>query len=1023
MKKLFSIVFLLGTFVFTWGQEINVKGKVSSADAGEGLPGVNVIIKGTSIGTITDMDGNYSINASSEDVLVFSFVGYLDEEIAIGTNTVIDVSLVTDILSMEEVYVVGYGTQKKSVITGAIAKIDSEDLEKSTDLRVEQAIQGKAAGVVVMNNSGQPGDNLTIRIRGVGTNGNSDPLYIVDGLPMSGAGMDYLNSSDIASIEVLKDAAASAIYGTRGANGVILITTKQGEKNKPVSVTYNGFYGVQNPWRKLNLLNSDQYIEIMNEAQSNDGRTNPLFDQAAIDEIQQNGWNTDWQEEMYYPNAPKQSHTVSFSGGSDVSTYSSSFSYFAQDGIIAKGKSNFERFNYRLNTTHKFGKLTLGSNINLANINKHGIDGNNQYGLGLVQAINMPSIVPVKYADGTWGTPSDFGIGMQEITNPVAMLEYHNTKTRVNKAIGNVTADFEIIEGLVFKSNFGGEVAYVNDNSYTPIYYIDANHLNDSLDNATASINKYIRWNWDNTLSYTKTVNQHNITGLVGMTLFREMSEGVWAKKQDLIFDDFDKAYLDNALLPDAEASGGYSDHRLGSYFGRVNYNYAEKYLVEAVLRIDGSSRFGPDNRYGYFPGGSVGWVLSRENFFPEIEAVNFAKIRGSWGQNGNESIPDFAYTTTINPNNIYFFGLSKNMINGIQPSRYPKPDLLWETSQQLNIGADLAFLSNMFTLTVDYYDKRTKDWLLQEANATYPLLIGNVGPVINAGEVKNYGFEFEFGYKQHFANSLSVSAMLTGAANRSEIIRIENANGYLDGGTGVHGQGGILRLEEGQPLGYFNLIQTNGIFQSQEEIDAYVDSTGRRIQPNARPGDLIFVDQDTSGTIDDNDRVNVGSPYPKFTAGLNITVEWKGIDLSMFWYTALGHQIYLANRRTDLRYPNFTTEVLDRWTADNPSTTHPRVTLSDPNQTYKRASDYFLKDADYLRLRNITLGYTLPRNITQKINIKRFRIYVTAENLLTFTKYTGMEVEMGGGPLDIGIDHGVYPHAKTFLAGVQVGF
>jgi TonB-linked SusC/RagA family outer membrane protein len=954
---------------------------------------------------------------------VFSFIGYLEEEIAVGANTFIDLALFRDIQSMEEVYVVGYGTQKKSVITGAIAKIDAEDLEKSTDLRVEQAIQGKAAGVVVMNNSGQPGDNLTVRIRGVGTNGNSDPLYIVDGLPMTGAGMDYLNSSDIASIEVLKDASATSIYGTRGANGVILITTKQGKKNSPISVSYNGFYGVQNAWRKLDLLNSEQYIEIMNEAQFNDGRSIPLIDEATVDQIRQNGWDTDWQEEMYYPNAPKQSHTLTFAGGGDDNTYSSSFSYFSQDGIVAQGKSSFERFNYRLNTTKEFGILKLGSNINLAHINKFGIDGNNQYGLGLIQAINMPSIIPVQYADGTWATPADFGIGMQEITNPVAMLEYHNSKTRVNKVIGNIYADFDLTKDLVFKSNFGGELAYVTDNSYTPLYYIDANHFNDSLDNATTGMNQYTRWNWDNTLTYTKNISQHNITAIIGMTLFKETFENVWGKKQNLIFDDPDKAYLDNALMPEAEAGGGYSDHRLASYFGRVNYNYEEKYLLEALLRVDGSSRFGPDNLYAYFPAGSVGWVISKENFYPDTRVVNFLKLRSSLGQNGNENIPDFAYTTTINNNNIYFYDDSKTMVNGIQPSRYPKPDLLWETSQQFNVGLDMAFLSNILTLTLDFYDKRTKDWLLQESNATYPRLIGNVGPVINAGEVKNYGYEFEFGYKQNVTSELFISAMLTGAANRSEILHIENANGYLVGGAGVHGQGDILRLETGQPLGYFNLIQTDGIFQSQEEIDDYVGANNRKIQPQAKPGDIKFIDTDSSGSIDDGDRVNVGSPYPEFTMGLNLTLEWKGIDFSMFWYTAIGHQIYLANRRSDLRYPNHTTDVLNRWTEETPSMTHPRVTLSDPNGNYKKASDYYLYDADYVRLKNLTLGYTFPSQLTKKLKIRKFRMYVTGENLLTYTKYPGMEVEVGGGPLGIGIDHGVYPQAKSVLFGLQVVF
>jgi TonB-linked SusC/RagA family outer membrane protein len=852
---------------------------------------------------------------------------------------------------------------------------------------------------------------------------DADPLYIVDGLPLTRDAMDYLNSSDIASIEVLKDASASAIYGTRGANGVIIITTKQGKKSTPIKVTYDGFYGIQNAWKKQDMLNSEQYLEIMNEAQANDGRSNPLFDEATIALIRDNGWDTDWQEAIFNKNALKTSHTLSFNGGGENNTYSSSLSYFKQEGIIAPGKSNFERFTYRLGTKRSIGKFEIGTNINLANIKRRGIDGNSQYGLGLNQAINMQPIVPIKYDDGTWGTPADFGVGLQEITNPVALLEYHNSKSSTNKVLGNIYGVFEIIEGLKLRTDFGGEVAYVQDNSYTPLYYIDANHVNDSLDNATTGMNKFVRWNWENTLSYTKTFNQHSITGIIGITLFKEFSENVWAKKQDLIFDNLEKAYLDNAQLPNAEAGGGFGEHTLGSYFGRVNYNYAEKYLLEAVLRIDGSSRFGADNRYAYFPAVSAGWVLSKESFFPQSQVFNFAKLRFSWGQNGNESIGDFRYTTLINSNNIYFYGLNQTMVNGIQPNRYPNPALVWETSEQLTIGTDLAFLSNRITLGLDYYDKRTKDWLIEESNASYPLLIGNVGPVINAGEVQNSGVEIELGYKQNFTKDLFLSVSFTGSHNRSKILSLENENGYILGAGGIHGQSNILRLEVDNPLGYFHLVQTDGVFQTQEEIDNYVDASGRRIQPRAEPGDLKFIDIDSSGTIGDEDRVNAGTPYPKFIAGLNLTLDWKGIDFSMFWYTALGHQIYNATRRYDLQYANFTTGVLDRWNGEGTSTTHPRVTLADPNLTYKTASDYFLEDADYLRLKNLTIGYTLPSQITSRVNIDRFRIYVTAENLLTFTKYTGMEVEMGGGPLDIGIDRGVYPQPKTFLVGLQIGF
>lgn len=1025
MKRNLIMIYLLVFGTLIWAQEKTITGLVKTSDTEESMPGVNIFVKGTTNGVVTDLDGKYTINVNEGDVLVFSFLGYLDEEITIAAQTVVDVTLVPDVTAMEEVYVVGYGTQKKSVITGSIAKISAEELEKSTELRVEQAIQGKAAGVMVMSNSGQPGDNLTIRIRGVGTNGNADPLYIIDGLPLPKEAIDYLNPADIESIEVLKDASATAIYGTRGANGVILISTKKGKKNKPMQVSYSGYYGVQNTWRKQDLLNADEYIEIINEMQTNDGK--PVkFDQETIDMYKANGWDTDWQDEMYFENAPKQSHTLSFTGGGEDNTYSSSLSYFAQDGIIAQNKSNFERFTYRLNTTRQFGILKIGSNLTLANINKKGIGGNDYYGLGINQALNMPPVVPVKYDDGTWATPtdSDFGLGLQEITNPIAMLEYDQKKERVNKLLGNVYAELEIVEGLKLRTDYGGEYTLVTKNNYTPVYYIDATHQNPDVDKVSTEMYKYVKWNWENTLAYTKVFNQHSVTGIVGITMYKDFSENVYGERQDLIFSSLDKAYLNNAVSESDIARGGYGEHTLGSYFGRVNYNYGEKYLFEGVFRADGSSRFGSENRYGFFPATSVGWVLSKEDFFPQNSVLNFAKLRFSWGQNGNENIPDFAYTSTTSNDNRYFFGSDQTLFYGIQPSRYPKPDLLWETSEQTDIGADLAFFSNMITLGMDYYSKKTEDWLVQESGASFPMLIGNVGPVINAGAVKNSGFEFELGYKQNITSDFFMHVALTGAINKSEILRIENANGYLTGGGGAKGHGDVLRLEQGEELGYFYLYETAGVFQSVEEIEAHVDANGDLLQPRAVPGDLIFLDKDTIPGLSSGDKANMGTPYPKLTTGLNVSMEWKGLDFSMFWYTAIGHQIFNVNRRWDMEWANYSSDILNRWTEENPSTTHPRVTSNDKNPNYNAmASDYFLQDADYLRLRNLTLGYTLPRNLTEKIKIKKFRLYVSGENLLTFTKYDGMNVEVGGDPLNTGIDRGNYPQPKAIIGGVQVSF
>ncbi len=1005
-------------------QEILVTGNIITANNDESLPGVNIIEKNTENGTVSDVDGNYSITVTDQNsVLVFSFVGYLTEEIEVGDQTKIDMVLVPELLGLDEVVVVGYGIQKKSVVTGAIAKVSTDILDRSSDLRIEQVLQGRTAGVMIMNNSGQPGENLTIRIRGVGTNSNPDPLFLVDGLPMEKEGLDYLNPSDVESVEVLKDASSAAIYGTRGANGVILITTKQGKIGKKPEVSYEGYYSVQNPWRKMDMLNASQYIDIINEAGENDGRVTPYFTDAAIDTMH---YDTDWQDEMFYKNAPKMSHKITVSGGSEKSSYLTSIAYFSQDGLVAEGKSNFKRLNYRINSTHELGRLTVTNNLNVVSINKRGVDANNQYGFtGINQAMNMPPIVPVKYNDGSWGVPVDYGVGVQEITNPIAMLDVLNRTEKTNKILGNVSVDLRIIKGLVFRTNFGAEYSYVTNDQYVPVYFIDATHRNnargDSSDYVTKEIHRYMRWNLDNTLSYTKSIGDHNITALIGMTRFKEWDEGVYGKRYTLIFDDFEHAYLDNAISLDQETSGKFVEHTLASTFARLNYNYKEKYLLEGVMRIDGSSRFGSANRYAKFPAISAGWVISREGFFPSNDVLNFMKIRASWGKNGSENIPDFRFIGLMSNDKRYYFGDTKTMYNGILPTFISNAGLKWEASEQLDIGADMGLLSNRLTFTIDFYNKKTKDWLIQ---APAPDLLGNNPPWINGGDVQNRGIEIELGYKNNITRNLFMSIVFTAATNKSEVLDIPNVGHVLKGGSAVHGQGDVLRAEVGTPMGYFYGYKTAGIIQDEEQL-----AEVQVWQKAAKLGDLIFVDSNGDNRINDYDKTDIGNPYPKITSGCNITFAWKGIDLYMFWYSALGHQIIMANRRSDLKYVNFTTDVLDRWHGEGTSTDEPRVSIADNNGNYKKFSDYYVKDADFLRLKSVTLGYTVPVKLTNAIKISKLRFYVSSENLLTFTKYPGMEVEVGGTPFGadgtnpIGVDHGIYPQAKTYLAGVNIVF
>ncbi len=1005
-----------------YGQGIQVKGVVTSADDGQPIPGVSIVVKGTTTGITTNIDGAYTLSVPANATLVYSFVGLKTQEIAVNNRKTIDIVLAPDAEDIDEVVVVGYGTQKKSLVTGAISKVSGDDLKNVSDMRVTQALQGKTAGVVIAGNSGQPGDQTSVRIRGIGTNGDAEPLYIIDGLPMSGAGTDFLSSNDVASIEILKDAASCAIYGARGANGVVLITTKTGKKGSRMTVNYDGYYGVQNPWRKVTLLNSSEYMMLTNEAAINGGKA-PQFSPADMASYTA---DTDWQDEMFNYNAPKQNHSISMNGGSDKLEYSSSLNYFKQEGIVAKGKSNFEKFAYRLNTTGTFGFLRIGGNINLVHIKNKGIDANSHFGTSLAQAINMPPIVPVTYTDGTWATPEHFGMGLQEITNPVALLSYNNSQTRTNKVVAGGFADVDfgklipVLKGLTFRSSYSGEMALVTNDTYTPLYNLDAMHFT-SFDRASKSMDIWSRWNFENVLTYDKTVDVHHVTLMAGTTAFKDMHENLSGSKNDLIFDDFEHSYIDNATdVLSANAGGGYAEHTVASLFGRVNYDLNQRYMITATLRKDGSSRFGSANKYGYFPSASVGWVISRENFMSNMgDYVDMLKLRASWGQNGSENIRDFGYTSVIGNQSIYYFGDSKTQYNGTQPRRLANPAMRWETSEQTNIGLDLTTLQSKLRVTLDYYVKSTKDWLFEKPIRP---IAGNSASEVNGGLVRNAGVEAEVGYKTNIGK-LYFDASVNGAFNKNEVRELDNFEKRLQGGDGGFGQSGVLFATIGSPMGVFYGVKTDGIFQNQAEIDSYVSSTGGKIQPKAKPGDIKFIDQNGDGTILENDRVNLGSPYPKFTGGVNLNLEFGGFDLNMFVYAALGQKVYDATRRYDMNGTNYRADWLNRWTGEGTSNTYPRVTFVDDNENMNTVSDFFVHDASFVRLRNVSIGYTLPKVATDYLKISKVRFYVSADNLYTFTNYKGYDPEIGGGVFSNGIDHGVYPQARTLMGGVNITF
>ncbi len=1011
MKKFLVLIILILWCGSTFAQEITVSGTVTAND-GSTLPGVTVVVKESPTkGVVTDANGKYTISVLPNQTLRFSFVGMQTQDVLVNGQTTINVEMTESSVQIEELIVVGYGVQKKSLVSSSVSKVSSEDIEKVAPVRIEQALQGRTAGVQVISNSGQPGEGFTVRIRGVGTNGTSDPLYIVDGMPVGG--IDYLNPNDIQSVEILKDASASAIYGARGANGVVLITTKQGEKGK-FTVNYDYSMGFQNAWKKVSLLNAREYAIIMNESYANDNKPIPFPDMAAIDSL---GNGTDWQDEIFYKNAPTYNHQFSVSGGNENSTFMSSLSYTYQDGIVAKGNSNYERYTYRLNSTHKIGKFSIGNSIAYSNKITRGIEPNAEFGGPLSKAINMDPITPVKNPDGTWGVSN---YATQEVVNPVAYLSVLNSKYVENKVVGGVWGELEIIKGLKAKTNFNVDYANGSSRGFVPLYNLGGN-VYTSTSEANGTVNKWFTWQSENTLTYTRTFGDHNLSVMAGMTANRYYHEYIGGKKNDLLFDDFEHAWINNGTDEDSyKAWGGADEHALLSYFGRVNYDFKGNYVFEGVLRADGSSNFGSNNHFGYFPAFSAGWLLSKEDFMQSIPAISFLKLRAGWGRNGNEAIGAFRYTSLIGVGSKYTFGTNEIITVGSNPTAISNPDLKWETSEQTNIGVDSRFFADKLTVTVDLYNKLTKDLLVV---APIPSFIGNAAPYVNGGSVRNRGIEFELGYKT-LVNGIGINANLTGSYNKNEVININNSEGRIYGTSLAVGMYNITMMEEDYPIAYFWGYKTAGVFQNQEQILNYKSSDGTVIQPNAQPGDLIWVDSNDDGKIDDSDRTMIGNPYPDFTLGFNLGLNWKNFDLSMFLYGAFGQEIFNGTRRYDLPMSNWNSSILDRWTGEGTSNSHPKVTINDPNQNYFKVSDFYVENGSFLRLKNLTLGYTLPTSLSQKVKMQKLRIFITGTNLLTFTKYSGFDPEIGArSSLDIGIDRNIYPQARTFLFGVNLSF
>lgn len=999
-----------------------VSGIVTDA-SGESIAGVAVIVKGTTTGTSTDMKGAYTIRASKSDVLVFSFLGYKTQEVAVHNRMEIDVRLESDAQLVDEVVVVGYGVQKKSLVTGAISSVKGSALETTGIMRADDALAGKTAGVQVVSNSGQPGSDVQIYIRGIGTNGTATPIYIVDGMAVSG--IEYLNPGDIESIEVLKDAAASAIYGTRGGNGVVLITTRR-SKDGQWSVNYDFSYGIQNIARKIDVLNAREYAIIQNEAAANSGATLPFTDEQIASFRQ----GTDWQEAILNRNAGVQRHNVRVSAGTARSSFNGSASYLNQDGILAEGKSNFKRYTINLAAEHKLLRndaLTVGENVVVSHVKKQSVTQNSSTAGPLVGALNMDPLTPVYDPYQTDELYGGFGVSKyvsQEVVNPVARIYYSNGRTLYTTMKGSVFAELKFLNDFRLRGSAGADITWTDGFGYSPMYKLNSTTGNTSANGASQSYDQNRRFSYEGYLTWGHVYDgRHDVSAMIGASLLQRSSLSLSASRNDLKIDDEDHAYISMATNSSASASGGPGNpSAIVSFFGRVNYAYDNRYMLTATVRRDGSSRFGPNNRFGTFPSVSVGWNVANESFLRDVRWLDALKFRASWGQNGNENIGDFAYLATISTYGLgYSFGSQNangSLAVGAAPVKVVNPDLKWETSEQTDIGLDVR-LFGCLGLTFDYYVKKTKDLLV---TTPVPLMLGNSFPTANAGNVKNSGVEFAVDFQRQFGKwNIAVNGNIS--YNKNRVTYVGTDTGYVTGSTVQGITGAVTRMEAGHAMSYFWGYKTLGIFQNQAEIDAWVNSKGVQIQPDARPGDFRYQDTDDSGTIDDNDRVDLGNPFPKVTFGLNVNVSAYGFDLGITSAGQAGNKIFSVLRRPDLTMSNYGAWVLDRWHGEGTSNSIPRVAHNDTNLNWTRPSDFYLRDGDFWRIRNITLGYTV--NIPEKYYLRKVRVFASVDNAFTFTKYDGYDPEVGNGGsiLGSGIDRGVYPRPRTVSVGLNLTF
>ena len=1022
MKRIIlSTLFTLAT-IYVSSQNITIKGVVTDKSSNETLPGVNVIVKNTSIGGVTDFNGKYQIsNVPKGSVIVFSFIGYGTKEVRANQST-INIALEEGSQKLEEVVVIGYGTQRKKELTGAVSVVSNETIENLKPTRIEQALQGQVAGVNITSSSGAPGAASNIRIRGISTNGNNNPLILVDGNVIED--LSVINPSDIASINVLKDATAG-IYGVRGANGVILIVTKTGRKNSDFKYILNSYSGVQQTTRKIPLLNATEYALLANEAYAANGEALPFTNIGLL------GQGTDWQDEVF-KTAFIANTDITINKGTEKSLYSFGASYLDQDGIVGGSKANFNRTTAKFNfSTEILKNVNLTTSTVYTNTNRRGLS-ENALGSVLFNALNMPSNLTVRGDNGDFTLAPNTGVGI-EVINPIAQAQNTYNKTKVNKISGSYGLNYKFLDYFSAESRIQFNHASVKSKAYNPELFYGSGKvfntvntfadLSDVINNSTVSESEqtYRDYTFDAFIKYERVFNDtHQVKGLLGTSILK--SEGINEKNllgfgangttlASVSVAGADR-FQDNLELSNAPRK--FFDSRLLSYFARLQYSYKDKYFLSAVIRRDGSSNFGPKNKFGYFPTASLGWVISDEDFLKDSKSINFLKLRTSYGVIGNDRIASYGFVSLLSGEATYVF--NNQLTYGVALGAISNPEIRWEKQKPFDVGLDMK-LFDKFDITIDYFNKTTEDLLLspQVSGLLGVSAPGALGPIVNAGTVENKGLEFSIGYKEAISEDFKFNINYNFTTLKNKVLYVGSEAGVLFGGSFGVGQEPPSRMEAGFPIGYFYGYKTTGIFQTQNDVDNHAT------QNNASPGDLRFVDINKDGIIDIKDKTYIGDPIADVTMGLNFSFDYKNFDFNLYAFASVGNEI-VRNYERSLPLTNRPTYYLSRWTGNGTSNTFPRVTTGTTSNTL--FSDFYVEDGSFVRLQNIQVGYTLGSRFIKKTGIDKLRVYVSANNLFTLTKYRGYDpTTSNGSPIGGGLDQGFYPNPKTFLFGLNVNF